>query len=101
MIWLTDRLTGRPWGANPTEIHSIHPRRIEDPRTDAPNVETSEYYPHERFARGSVVNMAGEHTDVHVVDENPAQIRQLIEDHEERFTEAFEAMRLARESQQE
>ena len=48
-----------------------------------------------------IVNMAGEHTDVHVVDENPAQIRQLIEDHEERFTEAFEAMRLARESQQE
>lgn len=77
MIWLT-KTTGEAFGVNPTQIHSVEP--------------------HGRS--GSVVNMIGQHMDVNVVVQTPNEIRQLIEDHEERFVEAFEALRLARESQQ-
>jgi hypothetical protein len=35
-----------------------------------------------------------------MVEQTPDEIRQLLEDHEERFVEAMEAMRLLRETQE-
>ena len=105
MIWLSKIRTGETWGVNPTEIVTVEPTGMYmNPREDDPNrvpdPRTPEgQEPHIWYGNGSHVVIRNHPTDGQMVEQTPEQIAVLLEGHEERFVEAMEALRLARESQ--
>lgn len=101
MIWLTKIRTGEAFGVNPTEIKTVqHLDMYMSPREDAPNLVGDPRSPEGEgpwYGNGSHVDLKGKGAEGWGVEQTPDQIRQLLEDHEERFVEAMEAHRLASE----